>query len=166
MGGGLPCGAIGATAEVMQLVEDGVYEQVGTFNGNPLTMAAARATLTEILTPDAYAHLDHLSAPHGRRRRPESCATAASRATSARSAPRAACLPGRAAPRASGTSSTTTTGGATRTGSTSTTGGVFLPPWGKCEQWTLSVQHTDEDVDRFLANLDGFAAAVERRLTA
>ena len=26
-------------------------------------------------------------------------------------------------------------------------GGVFLPPWGKCEQWTLSVQHTDDDVD-------------------
>ena len=21
-------------------------------------------------------------------------------------------------------------------------GGVFLPPWGKCEQWTVSVQHT------------------------
>ena len=62
MGGGLPCGAIGATEAVMQLVEDGVYEQVGTFNGNPLTMAAARATLTEILTPNAYAHLDHLSA--------------------------------------------------------------------------------------------------------
>ena len=36
-------------------------------------------------------------------------------------------------------------------------GGVFLPPWGKCEQWTLSVQHTDEDVDRFLANLETFA---------
>ena len=30
------------------------YEQVGTFNGNPLTMAAARATLTEVLVPSAY----------------------------------------------------------------------------------------------------------------
>ncbi len=38
--------------------------------------------------------------------------------------------------------------------------GVFLPPWGKCEQWTLSVQHTDADVDRYLENLDGFCAAV------
>ena len=28
------------------------YEQVGTFNGNPLAMAAARATLTEVLTDD------------------------------------------------------------------------------------------------------------------
>jgi glutamate-1-semialdehyde 2,1-aminomutase len=37
---------------------------------------------------------------------------------------------------------------------------VFLPPWGKCEQWTLSVQHTDGDVDRFLDNLDTFGAMV------
>ena len=34
---------------------------MGTFNGNPLTMAAARATLTRILTPEAYAHFDALS---------------------------------------------------------------------------------------------------------
>ena len=55
-----PCGAIGGTAEVMEAIADGRYEQVGTFNGNPLTMAAARATLTEVLTPDAYARFDHL----------------------------------------------------------------------------------------------------------
>ena len=60
MGGGLPCGAIGATAEVMAIVEDDTYEQVGTFNGNPLTMAAAKATLLEVLTPEAYAHIEHL----------------------------------------------------------------------------------------------------------
>jgi glutamate-1-semialdehyde 2,1-aminomutase len=39
-------------------------------------------------------------------------------------------------------------------------GGVFLPPWGKVEQWLLSVQHTDEDVDRFIANLDRLATLV------
>ena len=60
VGGGLPCGAIGGSREVMSLIVDGSYEQVGTFNGNPLTMAAVRATLEEILTPDAYAHLDNL----------------------------------------------------------------------------------------------------------
>jgi glutamate-1-semialdehyde 2,1-aminomutase len=32
--------------------------------------------------------------------------------------------------------------------------GAFLPPWGKVEQWLMSVQHTDEDVDRFVANFD------------
>jgi glutamate-1-semialdehyde 2,1-aminomutase len=34
---------------------------VGTYNGNPLGMAAARASLLEVLTPEAYAHLDHLN---------------------------------------------------------------------------------------------------------
>src|SRR4029078_10813474 len=28
-------------------------------------------------------------------------------------------------------------------------GGVLLPPWGKVEQWLLSVQHDMDDVDRF-----------------
>jgi len=30
---------------------------------------------------------------------------------------------------------------------------VFLPPWGKVEQWLLSVQHDDKDVDRFIGNV-------------
>ena len=61
LGAGLPCGAIGGTEEAMAAVEDGRVFQVGTFNGNPLTMAAARASLLEVLTPEAYAHLDHLN---------------------------------------------------------------------------------------------------------
>jgi len=61
LGGGLPSGAIGGTDEAMAPVEDGRVYQVGTYNGNPLTMAAARANLLEVLTPDAYEHLDRLS---------------------------------------------------------------------------------------------------------
>jgi glutamate-1-semialdehyde 2,1-aminomutase len=38
--------------------------------------------------------------------------------------------------------------------------GVFLPPWGKSEQWMLSVQHTQEDVDRFVDNFRLFATAL------
>src|ERR687898_2337722 len=49
IGGGVPCGAIGGTEEVMGRIADGTYDQVGTFNGNPLTMAASPPTLTEIL---------------------------------------------------------------------------------------------------------------------
>ena len=44
LGAGLPCGAIGGTEDAMRMVIDGDLEQVGTFNGNPLTMAAAKAT--------------------------------------------------------------------------------------------------------------------------
>ena len=61
VGGGLPCGAIGGTDEVMDWIASGRIDQVGTFNGNPLTMAAMRATLTEILTHDAYTEFDRLA---------------------------------------------------------------------------------------------------------
>jgi glutamate-1-semialdehyde 2,1-aminomutase len=58
LGGGLPSGAVGGTDEVMEVVESDRVHQVGTFNGNPLSMAAARATLDEVLTADAYKHLE------------------------------------------------------------------------------------------------------------
>jgi glutamate-1-semialdehyde 2,1-aminomutase len=61
LGGGLPAGAIGATEEVMAVVLDGSVVQVGTYNGNPLVAAAARANLLEVLTPEAYEHLDALN---------------------------------------------------------------------------------------------------------
>jgi glutamate-1-semialdehyde 2,1-aminomutase len=61
LGGGLPTGAIGGTEEVMSIVESGAVYQVGTYNGNPLGMAAARASLSEVLTPEAYRHLDDLN---------------------------------------------------------------------------------------------------------
>src|SRR5436305_6446079 len=61
LGGGLPTGAIGGTEEVMSVVEDGSVYQVGTYNGNPLGMAAARANLLDVLTPGAYEPLDRLN---------------------------------------------------------------------------------------------------------
>ena len=55
--GGLPGGAIGMTDELADLVASNRVRQQGTFNGNPLVMAAALATLTEVLTPAAYGQL-------------------------------------------------------------------------------------------------------------
>jgi glutamate-1-semialdehyde 2,1-aminomutase len=55
--GGLPGGAIGMTGELAELVAGGAVRQQGTFNGNPLTMAAAQATLCDVLTAAAYAQL-------------------------------------------------------------------------------------------------------------
>jgi len=60
IGGGVPCGAVGGRADVMAMIDKDAVAQFGTFNGNPLTMAASRATLTQILTPSAYAHFDAL----------------------------------------------------------------------------------------------------------
>jgi len=55
--GGLPGGAVGMTEALGALVADGRVRQQGTFNGNPLVMAAAQAALLEILTPAAYVQL-------------------------------------------------------------------------------------------------------------
>src|SRR4051794_32630352 len=59
--GGYPGGAIGMTEDLAALIAGGQVRQVGTFNGNPLVMAAAEATLLEGLTDDAYAALEHKS---------------------------------------------------------------------------------------------------------
>jgi glutamate-1-semialdehyde 2,1-aminomutase len=56
--GGYPGGAIGMTADLAELVATNKIHQIGTFNGNPLVMAAAEATLTKVLTPDAYEKLE------------------------------------------------------------------------------------------------------------
>ena len=56
--GGYPGGSIGMTEELAAIVADGTVHQYGTFNGNPLVMAAAEATLTRVLTDDAYEKLE------------------------------------------------------------------------------------------------------------
>ena len=45
----------------MEKVNDGTVFQVGTYSGNPLSMAAARASWEQVMTDDAYAHLNHLN---------------------------------------------------------------------------------------------------------
>jgi glutamate-1-semialdehyde 2,1-aminomutase len=60
--GGYPSGAIGMTETLADLITTGNVRQVGTFNGNPLSMAAAQAALTEVLTADAYAGFEERDA--------------------------------------------------------------------------------------------------------
>jgi len=52
IGGGLPLAAFGGSEECMDAVVSGRVLHVGTYNGNPLCMAAARAVLGEICTPE------------------------------------------------------------------------------------------------------------------
>lgn len=63
IGGGIPSGAMGLSAELAQRAlsrADHDYEDTGgvggTLAGNALTLAAMRVALSELLTPDAYAH--------------------------------------------------------------------------------------------------------------
>ena len=59
--GGTPCGAIGGTDEIMDVIHQGTVFQVGTYSGNPLSMAAARASFEQVMTDAAYAHLNYLN---------------------------------------------------------------------------------------------------------
>ena len=64
IGGGLPVGAYGGRAELMDMIAPlGPVYQAGTLSGNPLAMAAGIATLQELKTrPGIYQQLEQLSA--------------------------------------------------------------------------------------------------------
>jgi glutamate-1-semialdehyde 2,1-aminomutase len=59
IGGGSTIGAFGGDADIMAYVTKGAAQQ-GTFNGNPLSSAIGLAALTQVLTRDAYDHLGKL----------------------------------------------------------------------------------------------------------
>ena len=59
IGGGLPVGAFGGRAEIMdQLSPDGPVYQAGTLSGNPIAMAAGLAQLRELERIDGWKLLD------------------------------------------------------------------------------------------------------------
>ncbi len=63
IGGGLPVGAFGGRAEIMDfLAPVGPVYQAGTLSGNPLAMAAGVAALQELSATNAYARLEELGA--------------------------------------------------------------------------------------------------------
>jgi glutamate-1-semialdehyde 2,1-aminomutase len=159
LGGGVPIGAIGGSREVMDEIVSGRYEQVGTMNGNPLSMAVAKAVLYDILTEDTYRELRRLERRmadtatrileiHGLTAQLVTAGAKGSvtyAATPVRNYRDFLALDGRYAYGA---------------WLVQYNGGVFLPPWSKGEQWMLSVQHGDEDVDRYLATLERFVGMI------
>ena len=50
IGGGFPIGLFGGRRELMNVIESGDVKHVGTYVANPISVAAAIATLTEVLT--------------------------------------------------------------------------------------------------------------------
>ena len=61
IGGGLPLGAFGGTQECMDQITNGRVVHLGTYNGNPLCMAAARAVLVDVCTPDAHRSVNEMN---------------------------------------------------------------------------------------------------------
>ena len=159
MGGGLPCGAIGATRELYRPVLEDEYDIAGTFNGNPLTMAATKATLTEVLTRDVYDQFDaiHKVLADGctsvieKYRLPAYVSGLGAKGSVIYSA-----TPVREYRDAMGIDERITY----IAWLFQQNRGVFKSPWAKQETWTTSVFHTDEDAGRYVDNFEELAAAL------
>jgi glutamate-1-semialdehyde 2,1-aminomutase len=159
IGGGIASAAVGGSTEVMAHVANGDYEMVGTFNGNPMAMAATKAMLFDVATDEAYARIERLRlrtveaferiiAEHGLDAHVVSVGAKG-------------CVVFR-------TERVRNYRGFLDIDDRFNhvhwlyqhNGGVFLPPWGKVEQWLMSVQHDDADIDRFIANFERCATAL------
>jgi glutamate-1-semialdehyde 2,1-aminomutase len=156
--GGYPGGAVGMTGELAQLIESGDVRQVGTFNGNPLVMAAAKAALVEVLTDDAYAEferanesllrgLDDVIARYGL-----PCHTVGMGAKG--------CVVFSSEPLREYRDYATKVDAelSELAWLTHMKHGIFMTP-GVDEQWTLSIAHTDDDLKKYVDAFEDFAKA-------
>ena len=159
IGGGTPCGAVGATRELYGPVLRNEYDMAGTFNGNPLTMAASRATLLEVMTPDVYDQLDRIDKAmkdgltsviekHGL-----PCSVSGMGAKGSVIYSR---QPVREYRDAVGIDERISY----LAWLFQQNRGVFKSPWTKQETWTISVYHSEDDARRYIDNFEEFAAAV------
>ena len=60
IGGGLPLAAFGASAEMMDWIQKQKMYHAGTYNTNPLVMAAGLAMFRKVLTRDIYSFIDRM----------------------------------------------------------------------------------------------------------
>lgn len=159
IGGGVPIGAFGGAAEVMEVIERG-EAHLGTFNGNPLAVSAGIAALTEVLTPGAYRHVGELGTALA-----EGCRTAV-REHGIPAHVVDLCAKGgvcyRAEPLRDYRDTFTCHDDLLAASSPWLMNrGVFQIPGDK-GQWMLSVQHTVEDVARYLEAFSEYCEALAR----
>jgi glutamate-1-semialdehyde 2,1-aminomutase len=151
IGGGATMGAFGGRGELMAEIARGAAH-MGTFNGNPLSVAAGLAALTEVLTPDAYEQLGKLGTMLA-----EGCSAAiAEHGIPAHAIDLGCkgCVSYRPEPL---TNYRDFLEADVELFAASwpwmVNRGIFMTP-GDEEQWTISVQHTEDDIRRYV---DAFA---------
>jgi glutamate-1-semialdehyde 2,1-aminomutase len=156
IGGGLPLGAFGGTNEAMDAITEGRVLHLGTYNGNPLCMAAAKAVLSEVCTPDATAETI---------RRSESFADRCDAVIARHGLPAhtvrfgaKGCVTWSPEPiRNYREYKTTDFDLAYAQWIHHINNGLLLPP-GLDDQWLVSVLHTDADIDRGVEVFEEFVA--------
>ena len=155
--GGLPAAAFGGREDLMRLIERGV-SQMGTYNGNPLVSHVGLVTLTEVLTPDAYRHFTRLGT-----RLAQGCQAVIDRhGIPAHTVDLGAkgCVSYRPTPMKDYRDFLDTRPELFAASFPWLLNrGIFMTP-GDEEQWTLSVQHSEADIDRYIEVFSQFCAAI------
>jgi glutamate-1-semialdehyde 2,1-aminomutase len=159
VGGGATTGAFGGEARFMEWVKKGAAQQ-GTFNGNPLSVAAGLAALTQVLTRDAYDHLGKLGTMLA-----EGC----QRAMDENDIPghtmdlgAKGCVSYRKEPLTNYRDFLETIPELFYAAFTwMVNRGIFMTP-GDEEQWTISVQHTEDDVQHYVDAYSGFCSELAK----
>jgi glutamate-1-semialdehyde 2,1-aminomutase len=160
LGAGIPCGAIGGTEEAMALVISGELDQVGTFNGNPLTMAAAKVNLQEVLTPEAYVRIDELD---GILRRCEDVIAKHRLPASMKTLGAKGSIDWRATPIHEYRDLWEIDDRIPQLAWLwQLNRGVFKSPGSKWESWTTSIVMSDADAERYVENFESLAEAITR----
>lgn len=147
VGGGATTGAFGGEARIMEYVKKGAAQQ-GTFNGNPLSVAAGLAALTQVLTRDAYDHLGKLGAllAEGCQRAIDDGGIPAHTVDLGAKG----CVSYRKEPLTNYRDFLETIPELFYASFTwMVNRGIFMTP-GDEEQWTISVQHTEEDIQKYV----------------
>jgi len=155
--GGTPGAAFGGDDAIMDVIAHGAA-QMGTFNGNPLVSAAGLASLTEVMTTDAYARLAEL----GNRLAAGCQAAIDANGIPAHTVDLGAkgCVSFRKERSRNYRDFLATKPelfGAAFPWAINR--GVFMTP-GDEEQWTLSVQHSEADIDGYVEQFTSFCEAL------
>ncbi|MEX2202636.1 MAG: aminotransferase class III-fold pyridoxal phosphate-dependent enzyme, partial [Actinomycetota bacterium] len=155
VGGGATIGAFGGEARLMEQVGKGAAQQ-GTFNGNPLSVAAGLAALTQVLTKDAYDHLGKLGTMLA-----EGCERAIENSgipAHAVDLGAKGCVSYRKEPLTNYRDFLETIPELFYASfSWMINRGIFMTP-GDEEQWTISVQHTEEEVQQYIDEFGAFCS--------
>ncbi|HTS10113.1 MAG TPA: aminotransferase class III-fold pyridoxal phosphate-dependent enzyme, partial [Candidatus Eisenbacteria bacterium] len=161
IGGGLPLAAFGAHKSAMDLISQHKVFHGGTYNTNPVSMAAGLATFREVLTRDNYTHVDKLSKKLANGYR-KIIAKVGLQAYIADAGANGALMlyPKEIVNYRDWTVVDVDLWRHYWFGMVNR--GVMAQPYWWDEQWTISVQHTEADIDKHLAAFDDIAASLAK----
>jgi glutamate-1-semialdehyde 2,1-aminomutase len=161
IGGGLPLAAFGTHKQVMDLISQHKVFHGGTYNTNPVSMAAGLATFREVLTRENYAHVDKLSQMLAEGYRQTIAKTGLTAYIASAGANGALMLYAKEIRNYRDWIAVDTDlwrhywfGMVNR--------GVMAQPYWWDEQWTISVQHTESDIRTHLAAFEDVAPALAK----